>query len=1028
MTQPDTIDTKIRRGLEVMTEPGQVFEIRSWKGDRISSGYFDDIDAAAAAIAPLDAAGADGPDGIYLTLNPVNPDLLARRANRIKPATKKDASTSDADIIRRRWLPIDIDAKRASGISSTDQEHAAALERALSIAADLAERGWPEPIRADSANGAHLVYRIDLPNDEKSTALIKAVLAALDAIYSDGAAEVDTGNFNASRIWKVYGTVSRKGDNTPTRPHRRAAILAMPDGPELVTREQLAALAMHLPPADPAPRPAGRQMGEALDLAAWLRDHGIGVRDDRPYSGGTLYRLDSCPFSGAHTDGAFAIQFPSGAIHAGCHHQSCGAGQQRWPELREQFEGPRPTIAPRAKPTKPAPEAAAPTPAGTGDDTAPEIRKAALEILEHGDPFAYAVKVFNLEHVGDETAGRCCVLSLASRMVKNSKGLHIMVTGASGKGKTDAYRATLRQVPARFKLDGSFTDKTLFYMGEEGRLPPGTVLLLDDKEFSESIQEILKEAASDFRKPIHHHTMTVDRKSRTVTIPERVLWWIAKVEGVGDDQIFNRMLMPWVDDSEQQDRAVVDAFLEAEARDDDRGDEERPELAIARAMWEALDADGLIDVNLSRFAEWIRFGSYRNRRNPQMLLDMIKSVARLRLRQRDRRTLPDGTVRIYATEADFTTAAAVFEALHGSSGGQESKMTKREADILDLIVKADLERFDVATIQDLSKLDYLAAYKALNGGGKTHGSTYAGLVEKCPAISPIDISESVKVPDEEDSRKSRTTGRRRTMWTFDKGVYMSWKTGAIVWLDPSRRPGGNVPELPEGSGNLPEISGSETPRGKSSDSGKSECIERSIEREREVPEKRGNVESPRESDPSSALSYCVPEDFRKSKSKIQNRAPIDERSDLQPLQTSGSFRNIPEHSGTSGRNTPPTLDPADFAPLPDKVLPGPCSACGGRLVHYKERAQAATARGRKTSPALICRDCYERAKRAAVAAVQPLPGTLPVDEIVKVDNPDRFGRCDVCNLERVAYRHPGSNTAICTACHAKLVRAQVDIR
>jgi len=75
-----------------------------------------------------------------------------------------------------------------------------------------------------------------------------------------------------------------------------------------------------------------------FDLNHWLSDHGVGVRSEKPYSGGTLYILDQCPFSSAHKDGAFAIQFGNGAVFAGCKHTSCGGGTQRWQELREQFE------------------------------------------------------------------------------------------------------------------------------------------------------------------------------------------------------------------------------------------------------------------------------------------------------------------------------------------------------------------------------------------------------------------------------------------------------------------------------------------------------------------------------------------------------------------------------------------------------------------------------------------------------------------------------------------------------------------
>jgi len=235
--------------------------------------------------------------------------------------SKKDATTADSDIIRRRWFPIDIDPVRPSGVSSTDEEHQAAIVRAAEIAAYLGrERGWPDPVMADSGNGAHLLYRIDLPNDEESKDLVKRCLEVLDTMFSNGAVTVDTANFNAARIWKMYGTVSRKGDHTEDRPHRKSLVLSGADQVEVVEKESLNQLAEALPCA---PQEI-KGYKKVIDLREWLSRHGLGIAHEKPYQGGTLYILDECPFSGSHRDGAFAIQFPSGAIYAGCHHASCG--------------------------------------------------------------------------------------------------------------------------------------------------------------------------------------------------------------------------------------------------------------------------------------------------------------------------------------------------------------------------------------------------------------------------------------------------------------------------------------------------------------------------------------------------------------------------------------------------------------------------------------------------------------------------------------------------------------------------------
>ena len=61
---------------------------------------------------------------------------------------------------------------------------------------------------------------------------MKAVLEAIAFKFSDEAVEVDTTTCNAARIWKLYGTTARKGDDTEERPHRVSRLLKVPQGAE----------------------------------------------------------------------------------------------------------------------------------------------------------------------------------------------------------------------------------------------------------------------------------------------------------------------------------------------------------------------------------------------------------------------------------------------------------------------------------------------------------------------------------------------------------------------------------------------------------------------------------------------------------------------------------------------------------------------------------------------------------------------------------------------------------------------------
>jgi hypothetical protein len=214
--------SEIKRTIEVLFEPGDVVELRAFKDRTAVSGYFDDHEELVEEATKLDGRGFI----VYVTLNPVQPALLARAQNKIKTYPK--ATTSDADILRRRWLPVDLDPVRPADVSATDEEKKAALGKARELRDYLKEQGWPEPLVADSGNGYHLIYRVDLPNDRESLELVKGVLEALAFKFSDETVEVDTTTCNAARIWKLYGTTARKGDDTEKRPHRVSRFLEAP--------------------------------------------------------------------------------------------------------------------------------------------------------------------------------------------------------------------------------------------------------------------------------------------------------------------------------------------------------------------------------------------------------------------------------------------------------------------------------------------------------------------------------------------------------------------------------------------------------------------------------------------------------------------------------------------------------------------------------------------------------------------------------------------------------------------------------
>ena len=101
-------------------------------------------------------------------------------------------------------------------ISASENEKAAALEVVHAVRGFFAARVGPKPLLCDSGNGYHLLYRINLPADDGG--IIRSNVLATR--FDTDKAKVDKSVFNAARICKLPGTMVRKGDDMPTRPHR----------------------------------------------------------------------------------------------------------------------------------------------------------------------------------------------------------------------------------------------------------------------------------------------------------------------------------------------------------------------------------------------------------------------------------------------------------------------------------------------------------------------------------------------------------------------------------------------------------------------------------------------------------------------------------------------------------------------------------------------------------------------------------------------------------------------------------------
>jgi putative DNA primase/helicase len=370
-----------------------------WEGSApykgMTSGWFSDPHKMASLAVDLDMGwnsrqgGVKHPAGVYITMNPTDPALLARAFNRLKPGVDR---TRDLDIAAYHNIFVDLDAKRPAGVSASDMEKKAALSVAVGIREFTRNYLlWPEPMLADSGNGYHLVYKGYFEASPENTEMLKAFLGLLQDLFCiepqflEGKQiqiNVDSTVFNPSRLIKLHGTTARKGDPTEIRPHRPSYILEIPE-PNLqasqgaVTAVMLASAVEYMAASlgkedELAPvqslkaenknqipgiirKPGVDEMftsiegiepimqGGTLDVQKYLNDNGVKVQEivDGPGDGVKMYVLERCLFDPSHTGKDAAIgQGQDGKLFYKCVHDSCSTNpDRRWAAARKIISG-----------------------------------------------------------------------------------------------------------------------------------------------------------------------------------------------------------------------------------------------------------------------------------------------------------------------------------------------------------------------------------------------------------------------------------------------------------------------------------------------------------------------------------------------------------------------------------------------------------------------------------------------------------------------------------------------------------------
>lgn len=311
-------EATLRQWYDVFKDNHELVEIRILDPEtkRSYSGYFTDIETILREIKRYEKCN------LYFTLNVIDPACYSREQHD-RISTRPKSTTSDAEILGRKFCLIDIDCEKPSDTNSTDAEKELAKGVVNEVYKFLRDEGFEKPIICDSANGYHLLYKQAMISNPQNTETMKNFLKVLDMYFSTDKVKIDCTTFNPSRICKLYGVISRKGSDTQERPQRESKILRVPQEVKITPNEYFEKVASYLP--RPEKRDRSNNWGaNSFDLDEFIQKYNIKIRNIVTSHDYTKYILDECPFNSSHRAPDSAIfKMRDGSYGFKCLHNSC---------------------------------------------------------------------------------------------------------------------------------------------------------------------------------------------------------------------------------------------------------------------------------------------------------------------------------------------------------------------------------------------------------------------------------------------------------------------------------------------------------------------------------------------------------------------------------------------------------------------------------------------------------------------------------------------------------------------------------
>ena len=326
--------SEIYKWWHIFKRDSELVEIRFLGNNKTASGYYKNIENLVRDVERMDA---EGKFQIYFTLNCIEESCYSREQCE-KVVWKPKNTTTDNDIKGRYWILIDLDPKRPSGTSSSNEEYEKAHIKAVEVYRYLMDMGFYEPVVCSSGNGWHLLLPCKIGISAETNEVVNKFLKVLSMLFSDESIDIDVKVGNPARICKLYGTMAKKGTNIPERPHRMARIVKTPTELKPNNIEYFKKVAELFPEKEqPSVNNNWKPQDSNFDLDEFIAKHNIPVTKKVEVADGTRYYLEHCLFNPEHK-GKDAILFKhnNGAVAYYCYHNSCQDND--WRKVREMYE------------------------------------------------------------------------------------------------------------------------------------------------------------------------------------------------------------------------------------------------------------------------------------------------------------------------------------------------------------------------------------------------------------------------------------------------------------------------------------------------------------------------------------------------------------------------------------------------------------------------------------------------------------------------------------------------------------------